>query len=466
LSGLAPTRRTTEDLFRADVAHVWHPFTQLAEYARTEPLIVERAEGGWLIDTEGRRYLDGVSSLWCNVHGHRVAEIDEAIRAQLDRVAHSTMLGSASVPSIELAERLVAIAPEGLTRVFYAENGASAVEIALKMAFMHWRARGQPRRTRFLAFDNAYHGDTIGAVSVGGIELFHDAFRPLLFDALRAPSPYHYRCPDGHASHAECGRHCLDAAERLLREHDGEVCAVILEPLVQGAAGMITQPPGFVRALAEMCRRHDVLLILDEVATGFGRTGTMFACEQEGVTPDLLVLGKGITGGYLPLSAVLVADAVAEPFIGLPQGDGETGAYGAGPVLYHGHTYTGNQLCCAAALANLELFETRDAVARAAETATLLASHLEAFEALPCVGEIRRRGLMVGIELVADRDTRAAPNPARRLAWGVCTALRRRGVLIRPLGDVVVLMPPLSILPEELELLTSALHAELRAVEL
>ncbi|HEV3231984.1 MAG TPA: adenosylmethionine--8-amino-7-oxononanoate transaminase, partial [Candidatus Dormibacteraeota bacterium] len=437
---MAATRRSTDDLFRADVAHVWHPFTQMADYAATEPLIVDSAEGNWLVDTEGRRYLDGVSSLWCNVHGHRVPEIDDAIRAQLGRVAHSTLLGSGSVPSIELAAKLAEIAPAGLTRVFYAENGASAVEIALKMAFQHWRHRGQPGRTRFLAFANAYHGDTLGAVSVGGIELFHEAFRPLLFDVLRAPSPYHYRCPDGHAGHEECGRHSLAVADRLLAEHAGEVGAVILEPLVQGAAGMITQPPGFLAGLAEVCRRHDVLLILDEVATGFGRTGTLFACEQEGVAPDLLVLGKGITGGYLPMSAVLAGDAFAEPFLGAPT---------AGRTFYHGHTYTGNQLCCAAALANLDLFDTRDVVARGREAATLLASQLERFEELPAVGQVRQRGLMVGIELVADRETRAVPDPRRRLAWNVCLGLRRRGVLIRPLGDVVVLMPPLSIRPEE-----------------
>jgi adenosylmethionine-8-amino-7-oxononanoate aminotransferase len=451
----AVTSRRTEELAALDLAHVWHPFTQMQDYGATEPLIVQRAEGNWLIDTEGRRYLDGFSSLWCNVHGHRVDAIDQAIREQLAEVAHSTLLGSASVPSIELAARLAAVAPTGLTRVFYAENGASAVEIALKMAYQHWQQRGETSRRRFLAFDNAYHGDTLGAVAVGGIDLFHSTFQPLLFDVLRAPSPYLYRCPDGHQTHEQCGEHVLTEVERLLRRHRGEVCAVILEPLVQGAAGMITQPRGFVARLAEICRAEDTLLILDEVATGFGRTGSMFACEQEGVSPDLLVLGKGLTGGYLPLSAVLTSDSLYEGFLGDPT---------SGRTFFHGHTYTGNQLCCAAALANLDLFEQNAVVDLAAARAVELAGLLEETAELWPVGEVRQRGLMVGIELVRDRDSRE-PFPAEaRAAWNLCQRLRRRGILIRPLGEVVVLMPPLSITSEELRLLAGAVGDELLAI--
>jgi len=444
----------TERLWRADVDHVWHPFTQMADYAATPPLIVERAEGNWVVDTEGRRYLDAISSLWCNVHGHRVAEIDAAIRAQLDRVAHTTLLGSASVPSIELAERLVAVLPAGLEHVFYAENGASAVEVALKVAFQHWRHRGQPRR-HFIAFESAYHGDTIGAVSVGGIELFHAAFGPLLFDVLRAPSPYHYRCPGGHDTHAACGDASLAAVEKLLAEHPGDICAVILEPLVQGAAGMITQPPGFVARLAALCRSHDTLLVLDEVATGFGRTGAMFACQQEAVTPDLLVMGKGLTGGYLPLSAVAATDEVYESFLGAPT---------AGRTLYHGHTYTGNQLCCAAAIANLEVFAERDTVEVARERGVELASLLEPVAEHPHVGEVRQRGLMVGIELVAERESREPFAAEARVAWELCLRARDHGVLLRPLGDVVVLMPPLSITSDELRLIVDTVAAELEAI--
>jgi adenosylmethionine---8-amino-7-oxononanoate aminotransferase len=449
-----PGRRTAE-IFSNDITHSWHPFTQMRDYAATEPLLVESAEGNWLVDTDGRRLLDGVASLWCNVHGHRVPEIDAAISSQLERVAHSTMLGSGSVPSIELATELARVSPPGLERVFFAENGASAVEIALKMAFQHWQLRGQSQRTRFLAFENAYHGDTLGAMSVGGIELFHNTFRPLLFDVLRAPSPYHFRCPEGHRDHAECGRFCLQRVDDLLAAHAGQVCAVVLEPLVQGAAGMLTQPPGFVAAVAELCRRHDVLLILDEVATGFGRTGTMFACEQEGVSPDLLVLGKGITGGYLPLSAVLATEMVFESFLG---------EVSTGRTFYHGHTYTGNQLACAAALANLGLFESGPVLENARARALDLATALESLAELPCVGEVRQRGLMVGIELVADRATRAPFDPGLRTAWRTCLRLREHGVLLRPLGDVVVLMPPLSITPAEIDLIAGALGRELPAI--
>jgi adenosylmethionine-8-amino-7-oxononanoate aminotransferase len=451
----AVTSARTQRLFDDDRGHLWHPFTQMQDYAGAAPLIVESADGNWLVDTEGNRYLDGVSSLWCNVHGHRVGAIDDAIRDQLDRVAHSTLLGSANIPAIELATELARIAPVGLDRVFYAENGASAVEIALKMAFQYWQQRDQPRRQRFLAFEEAYHGDTLGAMSVGGIELFHDKFAPLLFEPLRAPTPYLYRCPDGHDDHEACGRGSLAEVERLLVAHEGEVCAVVIEPLVQGAAGIITQPRGFLRELAEICRRHDTLLVLDEVATGFGRTGTMFACEQEDVVPDMLVVGKGLTGGYLPLSAVLTTDQVYQGFLGEPA---------SARTLFHGHTYTGNQLCCAAALANLRVFEEQSVVETVQHRAVDLAARLESVADLPHVGEVRQRGLMVGIELVADRATRAPFAAGDRVAWNACLRLRGRGILVRPLGDVVVLMPPLSIQPDEMALLVDGVEAELAAI--
>lgn len=445
----------TEELFRADVDHVWHPFTQMADYATIDPLIIESAEGSWLTDVDGRRYLDGVSSLWCNVHGHRVPEIDAAIRAQLDRIAHSTLLGSANPPSIELARRLAQVTPDGLEHVFYAENGSSAVEIALKVAYRYWQLRGVTDRRLFVGFNHAYHGDTLGAVAVGGHELFHSAFRALLAPVLHAPSPYHYRCPDGHRSHEECGRNCLDALDKLLTENRGTVCAVILEPLVQGAAGMITQPPGFVAGVAELCREHDCLFILDEVATGFGRTGTMFACEQEGVSPDMLVMGKGLTGGYLPLSAMIATDEVYNAFLGSPT---------SGRTMYHGHTYTGNQLCCAAALANLDLFEKSRTLDIVRERALDLSAELEAVADLPHVGEVRQRGLMVGIELVADRtDKRLFPVEAR-VAWNACLALRREGILVRPLEDVVVLMPPLAISPADLRFLVRGVRRVLSGI--
>lgn len=402
-----------------DLRYLWHPFTQQRGWEREGPLIIQRAEGTDLIDTDGRRYIDGVSSLWCNVHGHRHPRIDEAVKAQLETVAHTTMLGLSHPAAIRLARRLVELAPDGLTRVFYSDSGSEAVEIALKMAFQYWRQSGDEhgRRTRFISLRDAYHGDTIGSVSLGGIDLFHSLYRPLLFDTLKAEP--------GDPSHLE----------RLLREHEGEVVAVVMEPLVQGAAGMLVHPHGYLREVRELCDRHGVLLVCDEVAVGFGRTGTMFACEQEGVAPDLLCLAKGITGGYLPLAATLAGERIYERFLGEHE-DFRT--------FFHGHTYTGNPLACAAALATLEVFEEERTLERLQPKIELLGRLLEPVAELPMVAEVRRRGFMVGIEL------RGFPVEAR-MGHQVTMAARRRGAIIRPLGDVVVLMPPLAISEQDLE---------------
>lgn len=439
------TPHDREQLAAMDKAHVWHPFTQMQGWLASEPLIIERAEGCWLVDTEGRRYLDGVSSLWVNVHGHRVPEIDEAIAEQLGRVAHSTLLGLAGVPSIELAAELVALAPPGLDKVFYCEAGASAVEVALKMAFGYWQHRGAERRTTFLSLGNGYHGDTLGAVAVGGIDLFHGAYRPLLFPGYRAPSPYCYRCPLGLA-YPSCAMACLEPMGEILAGHADEICAVILEPLVQAAGGMITAPPGYLRRVRELCDAHDVLLIVDEVATGVGRTGTFFACEQEGVAPDILVAGKGLTGGYLPLAVTMTTQAIFDAFLGEPA---------AGRTFFHGHTYTGNPLACAAALANLDLMGKRDTLAGVRERGEVLAEALAPLAGHPHVGDIRRRGLMAGIELVADKPSRASYGAGETMGARVAAAAREAGVVIRPLGDVVVLMPPLAIPICELRRLVS-----------
>jgi adenosylmethionine-8-amino-7-oxononanoate aminotransferase len=403
------------DLAAADLAHLWHPFTQQRGWASEEPVIVERAEGTDLVDVDGKRYIDGVSSLWCNVHGHAHPRIDAAVRDQLSRVAHSTMLGLSHRPAIELAQRLVELAPPGLTRVFYSDSGSTATEIALKMAFQYWRQRGEDRR-RFVALRMAYHGDTIGSVSVGGIDLFHSLYEPLLFETLKA----------------EPGD--VAEMERLLADHDGEIAAVIMEPLVQGAAGMLVHPPGYLRAVRDLCDRHGVLLILDEVATGFGRTGRMFACEHEGVAPDLLCLAKGITGGYLPLAATLATERIYEGFLG---------EHEEFRTFFHGHTYTGNPLACAAALATLDVFREERTLERLQETIELLVELLEPVAAHPSVREVRRCGFMVGIELEEH------PLPVR-IGHRVTLEARRRGAIIRPLGDVVVLMPPLAISPEDL----------------
>jgi adenosylmethionine-8-amino-7-oxononanoate aminotransferase len=408
---------TTAELAALDRRLLWHPFTQQEGWESEDALIVERAEGTTLWDTDGNAYIDGVSSLWCNVHGHRHHAIDAAIRHQLDLVAHTTMLGLSHRPGIELARRLIEIAPDGLSRVFYSDNGSTAAEVALKMAFQWWRQAGQPQRTGFVCLRDAYHGDTIGSVSIGGIDLFHNRYAPLLFDAWQAEP--------GDAEHMSA----------LLEEHGDRIAAVIVEPLVQGAAGMRVHPQGYLRAVRELCDHHGVFLVCDEVATGFGRTGTMFACEHEDVTPDFLCLAKGVTGGYLPLAATLTTERVYEGFLG---------RFEELRTFFHGHTYTGNPLACAAALASLDVFEREQVIRRLQAKIEVLGTWLARWvEPLDTVAEVRRRGFMTGIELTE------FPLDAR-MGHQVTLAARRRGAVVRPLGDVVVLMPPLSITEAEL----------------
>jgi adenosylmethionine-8-amino-7-oxononanoate aminotransferase len=426
-----------EQLEQWDREHVWHPFTPMRQYAEEKPLIIARAHGCFLVDIDGNEYLDGVSSMWCNVHGHRVPSIDTALRKQLDAVAHTTLLGAANVPSIRLARRLVELAPTGLTRVFYSDDGATAVEVALKMAFQYWRQCPNPRpdKTQFLALNRAYHGDTLGDVSVGDLARFHHLFEPLLFSAVRAPSHYCYRCPLG-LERATCRIDCVDELAALVRRHADTLAAVVIEPLMQGAAGMIAAPESYLRRVREVTAEHNVLLIADEVAVGIGRTGTMFACQREDVRPDFLCLAKGLTGGYLPLAATLTTEEIFRAFLGQPE-DGRT--------FHHGHTYTGNQLGCAAALANLELLTTGGVLASVPAKAERLRRHLKRIGELSCVGDVRQQGLMAGIELVQDRATKTPFPSARRAGAEVCRLARERGVLLRPLGDIVVVMPPLAI---------------------
>jgi len=434
---------TRADVVRWDHAHLWHPFTQMQEWLAEEPLVITAGDGNYLIDADGRRYLDGVSSLWCNVHGHRHPQIDAAIRAQLDRIAHSTLLGLASPPSAELAQRLAAIAPAGLTRVFYSDAGATAVEIALKLALQYWRLRGE-QRDRFVALTEGYHGDTLGAMSVGFSEPFHRFYRPLL-PVERVPSPYAVERETG-ASADEALSQALAQLERTLRAHRGSIAAVVLEPLMQGAAGMWPQPVAYLPAVRELTRTYDTLLVCDEVATGFGRTGRMFACDHTGTAPDLLTLGKGLTGGYLPLAATLATEEIFAAFLG---------PYEQYTAFFHGHTFTGNALACAAALASLELF-TPDLLTSLPLKADRLARALELHvRPLAHVAEIRQRGSMVGIELMRDPARRERYLPSDRIGHRTIRAARRRGVIVRPLGDVLVLMPPLSITDDEIQTLVA-----------
>lgn len=436
----------TDDLVARDLASVWHPFTQHSLWAYDEPLVVERGEGMHLVDSDGRRYLDGVSSLWVTVHGHGVPEIDDAIRAQLGRLDHSTFLGLTHEPGIELAEKLLATGPRSearsLTRVFYAGDGASAVEAAIKMAFQAKAQRGEDR-PYYLHVAEGYHGDTLGAVSVGGIDLFHHTYRPILLDTLMVSSPG-VRKPEQSA--ADRAAEVLAETRELLAREGHRVCAIVVEPLVQAAAGMLTHDASFLRGMRELADEHGAYIVADEVATGIGRTGTFWAVEQAGVVPDLMTCGKGLTAGYLPLSAVLATEEIYESFLGTPA---------SGRTFFHGHSYTANPLCAAAAIANLDLMAANATVAHAAHVGRRIGELTADLAAYDGVLEIRRIGTMTGIEVRSVTE---------RTGMAVTAVARRRGVLIRPLGDVVVLMPPLAIGDDDLETLVGTVSESIREV--
>ena len=437
-----------QKLSRWDHRYLWHPFTPQQVWEREAPLIIERGRGCYLYDTQGNRYLYGVSSLWVTVHGHDHPKLNRAIKAQLGRVAHSTLLGLSHPPAITLARNLIQAAPEGLQRVFYSDSGSTAVEVALKMAYQFWANQGERDKKTFLCLENAYHGDTLGAVSVGGIPLFHQVYQALLFKTVQAPSPYCYRCPLRKKPDT-CRNQCLDRLEQLMARRQRSIAAFILEPLVQGAAGMITFPAGYLKRARELCDRYRILMIADEVAVGFGRTGTLFACDQEKVTPDLLCLGKGITGGYLPLAATLTTETVYQAFLGPVE---------ALKTFYHGHTYTGNPLACAVALENLRLMAERDFFPKLREKISSLKQLLQPFDGLEHMGDLRQRGFMVGIELVQDRKSKIPYPLETRMGHRVILEARNQGIILRPLGDVIVLMPPLGISLKELKKLVQGTY--------
>jgi len=434
-----------------DHQYLWHPFTDMQQYLAEEPLVIWRGEGIRLQDVDGRWYYDGVSSIWLNVHGHRVSELDRAIERQLARLAHSTLLGQSNVPAVMLAERLIAVVPAGLKRVFYSDSGATAVEIAVKMAIQYWHNQGIAK-SKILGFTRNYHGDTVGAMAVAPDPLFHWPFLSLLPENPRVPYPYCYRCPLGE-TYPGCRLKCLDSVEAALDRYQDELAAVIIEP-VEGAGGMIPLPPGYLKRLREITRAHDVLLIVDEVATGFGRTGSWFYCEAAGVTPDILCLAKGITGGYLPLAATLATEAVFRAFLGPPE---------AKKTLFHGHSYTGNALASAVALANLELMGPL--METLAEKIAAIRQGLEPLADDPWVGDIRQAGFMVGIELVQDRQQKTPFAWERQIGWAVARRARAAGLLVRPLGSVVVFMPPLASTVEEIQEMLAILRRAIREVE-
>ena len=438
-------RPRNDELVQWDKKYLWHPFTQMADWEKEEILVIEKAKGSYLVDTQGKKYLDGVSSLWCNVHGHRVPEIDQAVKNQLGKVAHSTFLGLSNVPAIQLAEQLVSIAPKGLKRVFYSDSGSEAVEIALKMAYQYWQQEGEKRKIKFARLAHAYHGDTLGAVSVGGIQLFHRIYRPLLFKTFEIPAPYVYRWPSrvGEKNVREKVRdEALQAMESVFKKHSHEIAALVMEPLMQGASGMIDQPRGYISRVRELTDQYHILLIFDEVATGFGRTGRMFAANHERVTPDLMAVGKGLTGGYLPLAATLTTEKIYSGFLG---------SYSEFKTFFHGHTYTANPLASRAALANLGLFRKKKTLEKVSRKIDLLTRRLKGFWNLSHVGDIRQVGFMVGIELVQDKKTKRPYPLENKIGIQVIQEARKKGVILRPLGNVIVLMPPLGISDQDLD---------------
>jgi len=438
-----------EKLKQLDHTYLWHPFTQMRDWMEEEPCIISRADGNFLIDVQGRKYLDGVSSLWCNVHGHRKKELDDALRAQIERISHSTFLGLSHVPGIQLAEKLVGIAPKGLQRVFYSDSGATAVEIAMKMAVQYWQLKGENKRTQIASLAESYHGDTVGSMSMGYSETFHRFYKSLLFPVLRITPPhvfrYHQRMSETDALNA-----AIKQAEDQLTANQDTLAALVMEPLMQGAAGMWSHPVGYLQALTDICRRNRILFILDEVATGFGRTGKMFACEHAGVTPDILCLAKGITGGYLPLAATLTTEEIFSAYLG---------EYKEFKTFFHGHTYTGNPLGCAVALANLEVFAKENTIENMQPRSAYLHKRLnEEFLRLPHVSDVRQWGYMIGIELAQDKNGRKSYAPEQRIGYKVILEARKRSVMIRPLGDVVILMPPLSATDAELTSLLDVVY--------
>ncbi|MFO0792532.1 MAG: adenosylmethionine--8-amino-7-oxononanoate transaminase [Candidatus Brocadiaceae bacterium] len=443
-----------EQLQSWDKMYVWHPFTQMLDYVKETPLIIEEGNGIYLKDIDGKEYIDGVSSMWCNIHGHRKKEIDDAIKLQLDKIAHTTLLGPSNLPSIELASRLVEIIPHGLNKVFYSDNGSTANEVALKMAVQYWQHSGYKDKVEFLALQFGYHGDTIGTMSVGGVEIYQKPFRPLYFKTHLAPSPYCYRCPLEKQMN-NCNLACLDKLEALLKAHAHAIAAMIMEPLVQGAGGMIVHPPGYLSGASALCRKYNVIFILDEVMTGFGRTGKMFACNHENVVPDIMTLSKGINGGYMPLAVTLATEEIYNVFLG---------EYAELKTFFHGHTYTGNPLGCAAGLASLRLFEKERILENLAPKINFLRDKLKQFESLEHVGNIRQCGLIAAIELVRDKVTKEPYPWEERVGVQICLEARKRGLLIRPLGHIMVIIPPLIIKEDELGRMLNIMYESIRMI--
>ena len=449
-----------ETLIAWDKRYLWHPFTQMNDWHEETPVIIARGEGCYLIDVDSNRYLDGTASMWTNVHGHNHPALNAALKTQVDNIAHTTLLGYSNIPAIQLAKKLVELTPSGLNKVFYSDNGSTAVEVALKMAYQYWQHKGQPQRKRFVHLDKAYHGDTIGAMSVGGIESFHQNFDALLFNSIRVPAPESARlqspppgrrCFQPHPTKTRC----LNEIERVLTEHATEIAGIIVEPLIQGAGGMLVAPEGLLKGIETLAQQHETLLIVDEVMTGFGRTGKMWACEHEDVSPNLLCTAKGLAAGYLPLAATLTTDEIYNAFLG---------EYSERKTFFHGHTFTGNPLACAVALENIAIFEREHLLSRLQTTISHFQKRLQEFYQLAHVGEVRARGLAAGVELIKNPDTNEPYPLEEKVGIRVCRAALARGAMLRPLVNTIVLMPPLQISLSELDALLDIVYRAIREV--
>lgn len=430
-----------KQLINKDLNYVWHPFTQMGVYGQSTPIIIEKGRGSYLYDTNGKKYLDGYASLWVNVHGHNNKQLNHAIHRQLKKIAHSTLLGSSNIPSIELAEQLVSITPQSLQKVFYSDTGSAAVEIAIKMAYQYWKNLNQPQyanKCKFLTLQNGYHGDTLGSVSVGGIDTFHQIFEDLIFENIQITSPSLYQ---SQYNTEEAMLHAiLDEIESTLRQQADEIVGFVIEPLIQGATGLFVHPHGFLKGVEQLCKKYNILLICDEVAVGFGRTGKMFACEHEQVEPDIMCLGKAVTGGYLPLAATLTSQHIYDAFL--------SDSHGVN-TFFHGHTYTGNQLVCAVALENIELYKKNQVIRHIQQTSKLLHNELHKLATHNHVGDIRGRGLMYGVELVADK---ASKHPLSiDQVEAIIAECKARGLMIRNLENVVTFVPILTMSNKEIK---------------
>ncbi|PNZ34009.1 adenosylmethionine--8-amino-7-oxononanoate transaminase [Staphylococcus lutrae] len=428
-------------LVQKDRDYVWHPFTQMGMYHQQDPIIIEKGKGSYLYDTKGRKYLDGYASLWVNVHGHQNQQLNRAIQRQLKSIAHSTLLGASNIPSILLAEELVGLTPTRLKKVFYSDTGSAAVEIAIKMAYQYWKnidPEKYARKNKFMTLHQAYHGDTIGSVSVGGIDTFHRIFKDLIFETIQVECPSFYH--SDYETEETMMTAILTQIESVLKTHADEIVGFVIEPLIQGATGLFVHPEGFLKAIERLCRKYHILLIVDEVAVGFGRTGAMFACEHEAVEPDIMCLGKAITGGYLPLAATLTSQKVYDAFLSDSH---------AQKTFFHGHTYTGNPIVCTVALENIRLFQRRRLIQHIQKTSQTLQRQLSTLETHPNVGDIRGRGLMFGVELVANRE-RKTPLVIEKVE-SIIAKCKENGLMIRNLENVITFVPVLTMSHREIK---------------